>query len=34
MLEPVLILAFGLVLGGVAIALLLPLFGVAKVAAG
>jgi type II secretory pathway component PulF len=34
MLEPVLILVFGTVLGGVAIALLLPLFGVAKVAAG
>lgn len=34
MLEPVLILGFGVVLGGVAIALLLPLFGVSKVVAG
>lgn len=34
LLEPVLILVFGSVLGAVAIALLLPLFSVAKVAAG
>jgi type IV pilus assembly protein PilC len=34
LLEPVLILVFGSVLGAVAIALLLPLFSVAKVASG
>ena len=34
LLEPVLILVFGSVLGAVAIALLLPLFSVSKVVAG
>jgi type IV pilus assembly protein PilC len=34
LIEPVLILVFGSVLGAVAIALLLPLFSVAKVIAG